>query len=99
MVPARCSVYGTWSYRYYAAAILFAIVTSIAYVFTNFTTVFVLTQGGPGATTQILPIFIYQYAFEFSQAGLASAAAMMMFAVSLVFVGIQFWLFGRLEKR
>jgi ABC-type sugar transport system permease subunit len=79
--------------------ILFAVVTSIAYVFTNFTTVFVLTQGGPGATTQILPIFIYQYAFEFSQAGLASAAAMMMFAVSLVFVGIQFWLFGRLEKR
>lgn len=79
--------------------ILFAGVTSIAFVFTNFTTVFVLTQGGPGATTQILPIFIYQYAFEFSQAGLASAAAMMMFAVSLVFVGIQFWLFGRLEKR
>ncbi len=79
--------------------ILFAIVTSIAYVATNFTTVFVLTQGGPGATTEVLPIFIYQYAFEFSEAGVASAAAMMMFAVSLAFVGIQFWLFGRFDKR
>lgn len=79
--------------------ILFAIVTSIAYVATNFTTVFVLTQGGPGDATEILPIFIYQNAFDFNQAGLASAAAMMMFAVSLVFVGFQFWLFGRLERR
>jgi ABC-type sugar transport system permease subunit len=78
--------------------ILFAIVTSIAYVATNFTTVFVLTQGGPGITTDILPIYIYQNAFEFSQAGFASAAAIMMFAASLTLVGIQFWLFGRLDK-
>jgi multiple sugar transport system permease protein len=78
--------------------ILFACVTSVAYVATNFTTVFVLTQGGPGNATEILPIYIYQNAFEFSQAGLASAAAMMMLAAGLVVVGIQFWLFGRLDK-
>lgn len=43
--------------------------------FTVFDQVFVLTQGGPGTTTEVATLLIYKTAFRFSQIGYASSMA------------------------
>jgi len=63
-------------------AILFCTVTSLAAVLTNFATPYIMTSGGPADATLVLPLLIYQTAFEFSQAGYAAAMAVVVFVIS-----------------
>jgi multiple sugar transport system permease protein len=46
--------------------------------------VFFLTQGGPGAATQLVSIYIFQHAFQYSQIGLGSAASVVLLVILLV---------------
>ncbi|BCJ37235.1 amino acid ABC transporter permease [Actinocatenispora thailandica] len=46
--------------------------------------VYFLTQGGPGTSTQLTSIYIYQRAFEYSQIGLGSAASVILLAILLI---------------
>ncbi|GAB3396336.1 sugar ABC transporter permease [Humibacter soli] len=46
--------------------------------------VYFLTQGGPGASTQLVSIYIFQHAFEYSQIGLGSAASVILLVILLV---------------
>ena len=49
-----------------------------------FDQVFLLTAGGPGATTEFVSLYIYKTAFKFSQVGYASALLFVLFAVTIV---------------
>jgi len=60
-----------------------------------FTPVQILTNGGPARSTTNLVFIIYEYGFQFFQTGLASAAAVLMFAAFLAFTWIQFRLLER----
>ena len=56
----------------------------------EFTTVFVMTQGGPGQSTMILPIYMYVQAFQFYALGYATAIGLALLllggVLSLVYV-------------
>lgn len=58
-----------------------------------FDPVYVLTQGGPVNATDVVAFHMYQTAFNYGQAGLASAMAMVLLAVVLVLSLVQLRLF------
>ena len=59
--------------------------------FQIFTEVFVMTNGGPMHSTEVIGTYIYKTAFGAMDLGYASAMAMLMFAVLFVFTMIRFF--------
>ncbi|SDK55798.1 carbohydrate ABC transporter permease [Natronorubrum texcoconense] len=51
----------------------------------HFTLIYVMTGGGPGNSSMVLPVYIYQQAFHFGNMGLASAIAVVMLLVMLTY--------------
>jgi multiple sugar transport system permease protein len=64
------------------AILLYMLLTTI-FTFGIFGLVYVLTAGGPGTSTQILGIYIYQTSFRFFELGYGSAAAVVTLLVAL----------------
>jgi multiple sugar transport system permease protein len=62
-----------------------AVVLNIIYVFNSFPIIWVLTQGGPANSTDILVTYLYKLAFRYGQLGRASAVSVVMFLVLLAF--------------
>jgi multiple sugar transport system permease protein len=75
--------------------ILFVLVTGIIAGFQVFTLVYMMTEGGPLHSTDVLVYRIYQTAWEFLRFGYASAMALILFAILLVVTVIQFRLLGK----
>jgi multiple sugar transport system permease protein len=65
----------------------FAVATllSAVWTFNGFVIVYVITGGGPLNATDILVTFLYKNAFEFLTFGPASAMALVIFLILLVF--------------
>jgi multiple sugar transport system permease protein len=78
-----------------APRLLFVTATSVAALLTSFVLPYVMTNGGPGTATRVLPLLIYQTGFEFLRAGQASAMAFILLLITLIFTAFQFRLFGR----
>lgn len=62
---------------------LFLLLTTITTA-SVFGLIYFLTQGGPGQTTEITSIYIYQHSFRFFQLGLGSAASVILLVIILV---------------
>ncbi len=62
-----------------------AVVLNIIYVFNSFPIIWVLTEGGPANSTDILVTYLYKLAFRFGRLGDAAAMSLVMFALLLVF--------------
>jgi multiple sugar transport system permease protein len=77
-----------------APRFLFVTSTTVAGVMTAFVLPYVMTNGGPGAATRTLPLLIYQSAFQFLNAGQASAMAFVLLVITLIFTFVQFRVFG-----
>ena len=62
-----------------------------------FNYVYVMTngQGGPGDATQVTELYIYQTAFQYQSPEIASAAAVTLFAATLVLIAM----FFRIQRR
>jgi ABC-type sugar transport system permease subunit len=60
-----------------------SMITMLAWVFAY---VYVLTHGGPGNATQVMELYIYNYAFRNQLPGIASAVAVMLFLVTLAMI-------------
>jgi multiple sugar transport system permease protein len=73
----------------------FVLIISIIGSFQVFELVYVMTKAGPANATNTLVYFIYQNGFMFYQMGIASAAAMILFAIVLVLTLVQY----RLQNR
>ncbi|MEM9047819.1 MAG: sugar ABC transporter permease [Pseudomonadota bacterium] len=54
--------------------------------FKEFDLIYLLTGGGPVTATQTLPLLVYKEAFALNQMGMASAYAVVMMAIMLVFM-------------
>ncbi len=54
--------------------------------FKEFDLIFLLTGGGPVTSTETLPLLVYKEAFALNQMGMASAYAVMMMLIMLVFM-------------
>jgi multiple sugar transport system permease protein len=74
---------------------LFVLVTGVIAGFQVFTLVYMMTEGGPLHSTDVIVYRIYQAAWEFLRFGYASAMALVLFALLLVVTVIQFRLLGR----
>jgi multiple sugar transport system permease protein len=61
-----------------------ALMLDTIWMFRYFDLVQVMTGGGPGSATEVLPVLVYKFAFEYFNFGMAAATAMLMFAVLLV---------------
>jgi len=67
----------------------FIAVTSFITMFQNFETVYVMTAGGPVNSTNMMVYYLYQHAFQFFEAGYASALAMVLFVIVIALTAIQ----------
>jgi multiple sugar transport system permease protein len=76
-----------------------AIVLNIIYVFNSFPIIWVLTQGGPANSTDIMVTYLYKLAFRFGRLGEASAVSLVMFAVLLAFTIVYALMLMRSETR
>jgi multiple sugar transport system permease protein len=62
-------------------------------VFKSFDIIYVMTEGGPGQATTILPFYIYQQGFRYFNTGFASAISILL----LIFVILIYsWMLRRL---
>lgn len=72
---------------------LFVLITDVIGSFQVFDTLYVLTSGGPGTSTQVMSIQIYNVGFQGTRYGEAAALSVLLFGVILVFSAGQFLFF------
>jgi ABC-type sugar transport system permease subunit len=63
----------------------------------EFTTIYVLTEGGPAHQTELPSVFVFVQAFTLGQQGYASAASAVIFAISLVITVAQLRIYRRYQ--
>jgi len=63
---------------------------NLIWAFQEFTTIWIITRGGPVNATNVLSVFIYRYAFESYDFGMASTAGVWWMAFLLIFSIISF---------
>ena len=69
------------------------------YVFNSFPIIWVMTQGGPANSTDILVTYLYKLAFRLGKLGEAAAVSLLMFAILLIFTMIYVRLAMREQAR
>lgn len=79
--------------------LLFVLVADVTINFLLFAPIFMLTQGGPADSTNVLMYEAYKSGFIFGDMGRAMAIIMVVVAILLVIVGLQFRLLSGREAR
>ena len=75
--------------------LLLVIVMNVIVAMKVFAVPLIMTGGGPADSTRVLPLFIYQTAFEFFDMGRAAAMSVFLFIAVMLFSFIQVRLFTR----
>lgn len=73
---------------------LLVVVMSIITAMKVFAVPLIMTHGGPANSTRVLPLFIYQTAFEFFDMGRASAMSIFLFAAVMLVTFFQIRIFS-----
>ncbi len=73
----------------------FILITSLISSFQVFTSIYVMTAGGPVHSTDVIVYHIYQSAWEQLRMGYASAMSWVLFVIIVIATWIQFRLMGR----
>lgn len=76
-------------------AIFFTLTTGVIGALQTFSTVYVMTAGGPGNATMVYGLYLYNNAFRFFKMGYASALAWVLFGIVFVVTLLQFKLARR----
>jgi multiple sugar transport system permease protein len=71
--------------------LFFVLMVTLMSSFQVFDAIYLMTQGGPNHSTDVLVYWIYKNAFEFYKAGSASAMAYILFIIILGLTLIQWW--------
>lgn len=66
--------------------------------FRIFDTIFILTGGGPGTSTQVVSIYLYKSVFQFWELGRAAAGAVLIWVMFFIFGSILYRIFSRRLK-
>jgi ABC-type sugar transport system permease subunit len=77
---------------------LLVVVMNVIVAMKVFAVPLIMTGGGPADSTRVLPLFIYQTAFEFFDMGRAAAMSVILFVAVMLFSFIQVRLFTRGEE-
>ncbi|MBI2940561.1 MAG: sugar ABC transporter permease [Chloroflexi bacterium] len=75
--------------------IFFNLIVGIIGSFQVFTSVFLMTAGGPGSSSLMLVLYIYRNAFQHFKMGYASVLAWLLFCIVLILTLVQFALSRR----
>lgn len=70
------------------------LILNVIYSFEAFDLVYVMTGGGPGYSTTVLPVYIYESAFELKRYGYANALGLILMVIILAFTLLQ-WRINR----
>jgi ABC-type sugar transport system permease subunit len=72
----------------------YAVVSFITMIAAVFSYIFMISsgRGGPGTSTMVLELYIFNAVFRNSLPGIASAVSVMLFLVSLLLISILFYL-------
>ncbi len=73
----------------------FVLVTSLIGSFQVFTSIYIMTAGGPARSTDVIVYHIYQAAWLNLRMGYAAAISLVLFVVIMIATYIQFKLIGR----
>ncbi len=76
---------------------LTVLLLSFIFTFKTFDNVYVMTRGGPGDATKILPIHAYESAFTFFRFSEGAVSTTVLLAVSVLLAAAYFWLSRREE--
>jgi ABC-type sugar transport system permease subunit len=76
----------------------FVILQAIIVLSSVFTYVYVLTGGGPAYSSSVMEFYIYQNGFANGSIGIASAAAVVLLAISSVLIAVYLWARTRAAK-
>lgn len=60
-----------------------SVITMLAWVFSY---IYTITRGGPGNATQIIELYVFNFAFRNQLPGMASAVAVMLFIVTIILI-------------
>ena len=60
-----------------------SVITMLAWVFSY---IYTITRGGPGNATQIMELYVYNFAFRNQLPGIASAVAVLLFLVTIALI-------------
>lgn len=77
--------------------VLLGIILRVIDTLRFFDVVYVTTRGGPGDSTMVLTLYAYQQNFQYFQAGVGSAAAVIILAISIVITTFAVRLLRRIE--
>jgi ABC-type sugar transport system permease subunit len=77
---------------------LLVVVMNVIVAMKVFAVPLIMTNGGPADSTRVLPLFIYQTAFEFFDMGRAAAMSVFLFVAVMLFAFVQVRLFTRGEE-
>jgi multiple sugar transport system permease protein len=83
---------GTWArFRHITLPLLrpvivLALLFRSLQAFAVFDLIWVLTQGGPGGTTETLSVYLYSYTFRYLNLGYGSALSMVIFGLTLIII-------------
>ncbi len=78
---------------------LLLVIMSVIDAFLIFDVVYVMTDGGPLGTTEVVGLLLYRQAFRYFNLGTASAMGWVIFAIVFTATVIQWKLFGTREAR
>ena len=76
-------------------SLLFVMIVAIIASFQDFDQIYTMTQGGPADSTNMIIYYLYQYGFEFFEAGYASSVSVVLF-ITLFFIT---WLQAHLSRK
>ena len=79
-------------------ALLFVLAADVSINFLLFAPIYMLTQGGPAGSTDVLMYEAYKQGFIFGDMGRAMAMVVVIVAILLVVVGLQFRLLSAREQ-
>ena len=77
----------------------YVVVSAITMLSSVFGYVFALTHGGPGTSTMVLELYIYNLGEVESAPGMASAVATILLAATTVLIALMFWVRRRATRR
>jgi ABC-type sugar transport system permease subunit len=96
---ARIDGAGFWAQLFYITipslrnTIALAVVSCVIFTFGQFSIQYVITQGGPARSTEVLSLLIFREAFQLSRFGYSAGISVLFFLTLLVFSLIQLRLF------